>query len=181
MKIERTEIDGVLLITPAKHGDARGFFSETFRADALRAGGIDHDWVQDNHSLSGPRGVVRGLHFQRPPHAQAKLLRVVRGAVLDIAVDLRKGSSSYGRHVAVELSAENWRQIYVPAGFAHGFQTLHDQTEVHYRTSAYYAPEAEGGLLWNDPDLAIAWPIKDAILKDADRKWPAFSDFATPF
>jgi len=183
MRIEATPIQGVLVIEPRKHGDARGFFSETFRAAALREAGVDVEWVQDNHSLSAPRGVMRGLHFQRPPMAQAKLLRVVRGAILDVAVDIRRGSPTYGRHVAVELSAENWKQMYVPAGFAHGFCTLVENTEVIYKVSADYAPESEGGVIWNDPDLGIAWPVSaaEATVSARDREWPRFKDFVSPF
>jgi dTDP-4-dehydrorhamnose 3,5-epimerase len=183
MQIERTALEGVLIIRPKKHGDHRGFFSETFRHSALQAEGVVVDWAQDNHSFSAVRGVVRGLHFQRAPKAQAKLLRVTRGAVFDVAVDIRQGSPSYGRHVAVELSAENWTQIYVPAGFAHGFCTLSENTEVLYKVSSEYAPELEGGLVWNDPDLGIVWPIaaEDATLSPRDRDWPPFKDFASPF
>lgn len=183
MDIRRTQIADVLVITPKKHGDHRGFFSETFRADALRDAGVDVAWTQDNHSFSTTRGVVRGLHFQRPPMAQAKLLRVTSGAILDVAVDIRTGSPTYGRHVAVELSAENWSQLYVPVGFAHGFCTLTDETEVLYKVSAPYAPAEEGGVLWNDADLGIAWPIdgSQAVLSPRDTQWPRFKDFVTPF
>ena len=183
MQIERSAIPDVLVIRPTKHGDERGFFSETFRASALRQHGVEHDWVQDNHSFSAARGVVRGLHFQRAPKAQAKLVRVARGAVLDVALDIRNGSLSFGRHVAVELSADNWAQLYVPAGFAHGFCTLTENTEVLYKVSAEYAPELEGGVLWNDPDLGIAWPIgpEAATLSPRDREWARFKDFVSPF
>lgn len=183
MQIERAAIPDVLIIRPKKHGDHRGFFSETFRTSALREAGVDLDWVQDNHSFSAARGVVRGLHFQRHPKAQAKLLRVIRGAVFDVAVDIRRGSPTYGRHVAVELSAENWTQIYVPVGFAHGFCTLTENAEVLYKVSAEYGPAEEGGVLWNDPDLGIAWPIaaEEATLSPRDRDWPRFKDFESPF
>lgn len=183
MQIERAAIPDVLIIRPKKHGDHRGFFSETFRASALREAGVDLDWVQDNHSFSAARGVVRGLHFQRHPKAQAKLLRVIRGAVFDVAVDIRRGSPTYGRHVAVELSAENWTQIYVPVGFAHGFCTLTENAEVLYKVSAEYGPAEEGGVLWSDPDLGIAWPIaaEEATLSPRDRDWPRFKDFESPF
>ncbi|MGZ5965961.1 MAG: dTDP-4-dehydrorhamnose 3,5-epimerase, partial [Caulobacteraceae bacterium] len=139
----------VLLITPKKFGDERGFFSETYRKEALAAHGFDREFVQDNHSMSAKRGVLRGLHFQRPPHMQDKLLRVTRGAVYDVAVDIRIGSPTWGQWVGVELSADNWRQILVPAGFAHGFVTLTPDCEVLYKVTADYAPSSEGGLAWN--------------------------------
>jgi len=183
MQIEQTAIADVLVIKPKKHGDHRGFFSETFKQAALAEAGVALDWVQDNHSFSAPRGVVRGLHFQGAPHAQAKLLRVTRGAILDVAVDIRKASPSYGRHVAVELSADNWSQLYVPAGFAHGFCTLTENTEVLYKVSAIWSPSDEGGLLWNDADIAIDWPVKaeEATLSARDLEWPRFKDFVSPF
>lgn len=183
MQIERAAIADVLIIRPKKHGDHRGFFSETFRASALQEAGVDLDWVQDNHSYSQARGVVRALHFQRPPMAQAKLLRVIRGAILDVVVDIRKASPTFGRHVAVELSAENWAQIYAPIGFAHGFCTLSEDTEVLYKVSAPYAPAEEGGVLWNDPDLGIDWPISpdEATLSARDREWPRLKDLVSPF
>ncbi len=183
MEIERAPIDDVLIIRPKKNGDHRGFLSETFKASALKEAGVDLDWIQDNHSFSATRGVVRGLHFQRAPKAQAKLLRVVRGAILDVAVDIRKASLSYGQHVAVELSAENWTQLYVPVGFAHGFCTLTENAEVLYKVSAEYGPSEEGGVLWNDPDLGIDWPIKaeEATLSPRDRAWPKFKDLVSPF
>ena len=183
MQIERTAIDGPLIVRPRKHGDHRGFFSETFRASALKEAGVDVDWVQDNHSFSTARGVVRGLHFQRAPKAQAKLLRVVRGAILDVAVDIRKGSPTYGKHVAAELSAENWAQLYVPVGFAHGFCTLTENAEVLYKVSVEYGPAEEGGVLWSDPDLGIDWPIhaEQATLSPRDREWPLFKQLVSPF
>lgn len=183
MRFAPTAIADVLIVQPNKHGDHRGFFSETFKQAAFAEAGITHDWVQDNHSFSAARGVVRGLHFQRPPLAQAKLLRVTRGAILDVAVDIRTASPSYGRHVAVELSADNWAQLYVPIGFAHGFCTLSDNTEVLYKVSAVYGPAEEGGLLWDDPDLGIAWPVgsEAAVLNQRDRDWPRLKDFASPF
>lgn len=183
MEITPTAIPDVLIVKPKKHGDHRGFFSETFKNATLREHGVNVDWVQDNHSFSAARGVVRGLHFQRAPKAQAKLLRVTRGAILDVAVDVRKASPTYGQHVAVELSADNWTQLYVPAGFAHGFCTLTENTEVLYKVSADYGPAEEGGLLWNDPDLGIAWPIpaEEATLSARDLEWPRFKDFVSPF
>jgi dTDP-4-dehydrorhamnose 3,5-epimerase len=183
MDVLPTAIDGVLLLRPKKFGDERGFFSETFRRDILHAQGVADDWVQDNHSHSAAKGVVRGLHFQAPPAAQAKLVRVVRGAIFDVAVDIREGSPTWGRHVGVELSAANWLQLYVPTGFAHGFCTLQADTEVLYKVSAPYRPELEGGLLWCDPALQINWPIapEDARLNDRDRAWPALSALRSPF
>jgi dTDP-4-dehydrorhamnose 3,5-epimerase len=183
MRVERTSIEGVLIVRPQKIGDHRGFFSETFKASALAPYGVAHDWPQDNHSFSAQRGVVRGLHFQCPPAAQAKLLRVIRGAIFDVALDLRKASPTYGRHTAIELSADNWAQLYVPAGFAHGFCTLTEDTELLYKVSAQYAPAEEGGVLWRDPALAISWPVSNeaAILSARDRDWPLLKDFVSPF
>ncbi len=181
MRIERTAIDGVLILHPQKYGDARGFVSETFKASSLHDAGMTHDWVQENHSYSAQAGTVRGLHFQAPPAAQAKLVRVVRGAILDVAVDLRRASPSYGKHVDIELSAENFTQLYVPPGFAHGFCTLTDDAEVLYKLSAEYAPAHEGGVLWNDPALGIAWPDLAPITSPRDGQWPAFRDFVSPF
>lgn len=176
-------IPDVLLIAPRRFGDARGFFMETYSAPTLASAGFRQPFVQDNHSMSAARGTVRGLHFQAPPHAQAKLLRVVRGAILDVAVDIRRGSPTYGRHVAVELSADNARQLLVPEGFAHGFQTLTEDAEVLYKVTALYAPAAEGGLLWSDPALGIDWPIPtaQAVVNARDAAWPALADFETPF
>lgn len=183
MKIELTSIRGVLIIEPSRLADHRGFFSETFRADILAEAGVNETWLQDNHAYSRPRGVLRGLHFQRPPVSQAKILRVTRGAILDVAVDIRRGSDTYGRHVAVELSADNWRQIYIPDGFAHGYLTLTEDVEVLYKVTAPYTPHAEGGLRYNDPALGIDWGLADAqlTLSDRDRKWPDFGAFESPF
>lgn len=183
MDVEPLAIPDVKLVRPKRHGDARGFFSETYRADRFEAACLPTDWAQDNHSFSQSRGVVRGLHFQAPPHGQAKLVRVIRGAIFDVAVDIRLGSSSYGRWVGAELSAENWTQIYVPEGFAHGFCTLVEDTEVLYKVSGLYAPDSEGGLRWDDPALGIDWPIRpdEATVSPRDASWPAFPAFATPF
>ena len=166
-----------------KYGDHRGFFSEVYNKRALAEAGIDIEFVQDNHSLSAEKGTVRGLHFQTPPFAQDKLVRVVRGAVFDVAVDLRRESPTYGRHVSMVLSAETWNQILVPIGFAHGFMTLEPDTEVVYKVSGYYAPDHDKGLLWNDPALGIAWPIPEAraILSDKDRRQPRLAELVTPF
>lgn len=181
MQIERTALDGVLLLHPKKHGDARGFVSETFKISALRDAGIADEWVQDNHSFSAQAGTIRGLHFQAPPMAQAKLVRVLRGAILDVALDIRRTSPTYGQHIAVELSAENFAQLYIPAGFAHGFCTLTDDTEILYKVSAEYAPAQEGGVLWNDPDLAIAWPVREAVTSPRDAQWPRLKELISPF
>jgi dTDP-4-dehydrorhamnose 3,5-epimerase len=175
-------IPDVLLIAPRRFGDERGWFMETFHRDRLAVAGFDRSFVQDNHSMSAARGTVRGLHFQAPPHAQDKLVRVTRGAVLDVVVDIRRGSPTYGRHVAAELSAENGFQLLAPAGFAHGFQTLTDHTEVQYKVTGYYEPAAEGGLLWNDPALGIAWPIPQAAtVNGRDAAWPTLAELKTPF
>jgi dTDP-4-dehydrorhamnose 3,5-epimerase len=181
MDIQPTSLPGVLLIRPKKHGDHRGFFSEVFRNDLLKKYGVDRDWMQDNHSFSTSIGVVRGLHFQAPPFAQAKIVRALRGAILDVAVDIRRGSPTYGQHVAVEISAENWTQILVPEGFAHGFCTLTADTEIAYKVNAPYDAASEGGLLWND--AGISWPVNadKAVLSDRDWKWPGLRDLVSPF
>ena len=171
---ERLGIPGPLLVSARRFGDDRGFFLETYSARDFAALGIAEAFVQDNHSLSAHPGTVRGLHFQVPPRAQAKLVRVLRGAILDVAVDLRRSSPDFGRHVAVELSARDARQIYVPAGFAHGFCTLEPDTEVAYKVSDVYAPECDRAVAWDDPDLALPWPFgaADAVLSDRDRRAP---------
>ncbi len=183
MEVVPTEIPDVKVITPRKYGDHRGFFSETYNRRALAEAGIDLEFVQDNHSLSVERGVVRGLHFQLPPFAQDKLVRVVRGAVLDVAVDIRRRSPTFGRHVSVVLSAEAWNQLLVPVGFAHGFCTLEPNTEVIYKVSNYYSPLHDRGLLWNDPELNIQWPVREdrAVLSDKDTKLPRFSEIRDLF
>lgn len=183
LTVERTALEGVMILTPKRFGDARGFFSEVFNRRRYAEAGIAADFIQDNHSLSGPVGTVRGLHFQRPPFAQAKLLRVLRGAILDVVVDLRRASPTYGRHVAVELSAAAWNQFYVPAGFAHGFCTLEPDTEVFYKVDAYYSAEHDGGIRWNDPALGINWPVTAAaaVLSDKDAKLPLLQDIGDIF
>ncbi len=177
------EISGLLLVEPKKFGDHRGFFSETYNRLRLAEAGFDLEFVQDNQSLSAETGVVRGLHFQSPPHAQDKLVRVTRGAILDVAVDLRRGSPTFGDHVAVELSEANWRQLLVPKGFAHGFATLAPATEVIYKVTDYYAPDHDHGILWNDPDLGIDWPVaaEAARLSDKDRLQPRLAEIESPF
>lgn len=171
MRIEPLSISDVLLIEPERHRDERGFFSETYNKRALAELGIALGFVQDNHSFSVRKGTVRGLHFQSRPLAQAKLVRVVRGAIFDVAVDIRTGSPTYGRHVHTTLSADNWHQVYVPIGFAHGFCTLVPDTEVIYKVDSYYSRDHDRGLLWCDPALAIDWPVAEAnaVVSDKDR------------
>ena len=183
MRAVALDIPEVLLLTPTKHGDRRGFFSEAYNRKTFAAAGVDVDFVQDNHSFSADRGTVRGLHFQTPPHAQDKLVRVVRGTVFDVAVDLRRGSPTYGKHVTAEVSAAAWNQLFVPAGFAHGLMTLEDNTEILYKVSRHYAPHHEGGVLWNDPAFGIKWPIPaaQAILSEKDLRLPTLATLDTPF
>jgi dTDP-4-dehydrorhamnose 3,5-epimerase len=173
----------VLVITPPIFRDERGFFSETFNARALADVGIVATFVQDNQSLSVQPGVIRGLHFQVPPRAQDKLVRVVKGAILDVVVDIRVGSPTYGRHASVELSAANWQQLWVSKGFAHGFCTLEPNTEVIYKVTDYYAPECDRGLAWDDPVLAIRWgvPPAEAVLSAKDRTHPRLADLPPSF
>jgi dTDP-4-dehydrorhamnose 3,5-epimerase len=165
-------------IVPARHRDVRGFFSEVWREDAMRDAGLDIRFVQENHALSQAMGTIRGLHFQIGEAVQTKLVRCPRGSILDVAVDIRRGSPTFGRHTAVVLSAENWKQLYVPAGFAHGYCTLEPETEVLYKVTAYYDPPSERGLAWDDPDLGIAWPIgiEQAVLAAKDRTYPRLAD-----
>ena len=174
MEIEALAIADVKVLTPRRFADARGFFSETFNEGAWRDLGFEARFVQDNHAYSADKGVVRGLHFQLPPAAQGKLVRVPRGAILDVAVDIRRSSPTFGKHVSAVISAENWKQIWVPPGFAHGYVTLEPHTEVIYKVTAPYAPALDRGVLWNDPALAIDWGVPDgeAILSDKDRKQP---------
>jgi dTDP-4-dehydrorhamnose 3,5-epimerase len=183
MQVISTAITEVKEIRPVRHRDPRGFFSEIFREDVLRAHGIDVAFVQENHSLSVERGVVRGLHFQAPPAGQAKLVRVGAGSILDVAVDIRRGSPNYGRHVAVVLSAAEGNQLFVPEGFAHGFCILEPNTEVVYKVNRYYSAENDRGLAWNDPELGIAWPIGDdeALLSDKDRRQPILAELPPYF
>jgi dTDP-4-dehydrorhamnose 3,5-epimerase len=166
------------LITPKKFSDDRGFFSEVHNRRALAQAGIELDFVQDNHLLSTDRGTVRGLHFQSPPHEGAKLVRVLRGAIIDVAVDLRHGSPTFGKHVSVALNDEDWTQLLIPAGFAHGLCTTEPNTEVFYKTTSYYAPEHDFGVRWNDPTLAIAWPVseQDVMLSAKDTRQPLLAD-----
>jgi len=174
MQVIPTAIAEIKEIRPVRHADPRGFFAEIFRETVLRQHGIDASFVQENHSLSVDRGVVRGLHFQTPPESQAKLVRVGAGSILDVAVDIRLGSPSYRRHVAIVLSAAEGNQLFVPEGFAHGFCTLEPNTEVVYKVNRYYSAEHDRGLLWDDPALAIDWPVSSAaaLLSDKDRRQP---------
>lgn len=183
LKVEPTALPDVRIVSPQRIGDQRGFFSETYHRQRFIDAGIDVEFVQDNHSLSAVTGTVRGLHFQGEPFAQAKLIRVVRGRILDVVVDIRRSSSTFGKHVAVELSAENGRQLFVPVGFAHGFCTLESDTEIQYKVSAYYSADHDHGLFWNDPALGIVWPVDPAkaILSDKDRSQPVLADLPTYF
>src|SRR4051812_7478734 len=178
MQILRLGIDGPLIVVPNKVTDSRGFFAETFRADVLAKHGVEAAFVQDNQIRSAKKGVIRGLHYQTPPRAQGKLIRCTRGAIFDVAVDIRVGSRSYGRHVALELSAANWHQLWIPTGFAHGYMTLENDCEVIYKVTDYYAPDCERGIAWNDPVLAIDWPLEstELVLSDKDRRQPRLAE-----
>ena len=181
--IKATHLRDILIITPLRFGDNRGFFCETWNAGALAEHGISIDFVQDNQSRSSTVGTVRGLHFQSPPHAQDKLVRCGRGRLLDVAVDIRKGSPTYGEWVAVELSAENGKQLLIPKGFLHGFVTLEPDTEILYKCSDYYAPECDGAIRFDDPDIGVDWGISpdQAVLSEKDAAAPLLKDFASPF
>lgn len=177
MNVIKTDIDGLVIIEPRVFGDSRGYFFESFSERDFKREVADVDFVQDNESKSS-YGVVRGLHFQRHPYAQAKLVRVVKGKVLDVAVDLRKGSPTFGHHVAVELSEDNHRQMFIPRGFAHGFSVLSEEVIFQYKCDNFYAPQSEGAVAWDDPDLGIDWgiPADKALLSDKDRKHPRLKD-----
>jgi len=174
MEVRSTQIPDVKLLVLQKHGDSRGFFSETYNRRDFAALGIGLEFVQDNQALSAPAGTVRGLHYQLAPAAQAKLVRVTRGRIFDVAVDIRRGSPSFGKFASSELSAEEWNQLYVPAGFAHGYCTLTADTEVIYKVSDYYNPVHERAIRWNDPAIGIPWPVGEAaaIISDRDRHSP---------
>ena len=183
INVVETAIPGVLIIEPKAFGDARGYFMESFNArEFAQKTGLEVSFVQDNLSRSR-RGVLRGLHFQRPPYAQSKLVGVVKGCVLDVAVDIRKGSATYGQHVAVELTEENHKQMFIPRGFAHGFAVLSEEAIFQYKCDAFYAPEAEGGISILDASLGIDWglPMTEAILSEKDTQHPLFKDFESPF
>lgn len=183
LRIEPTELSGVVVLEPRRFGDSRGFFSETWSRRALKEAGIEIDFVQDNQSLSREVGTVRGLHYQTPPHAQAKLVRCGRGRLLDVAVDARISSPTYGRWLGVELSAENGRQLLIPEGFLHGFVTLEPDSEILYKCSDYYAPECDGAVRWDDPDLGIDWGVSStaAVLSEKDAGAPFWREFNSPF
>lgn len=182
MKVETTALDGVLILTPQRFGDDRGWFTETYNASKMVKAGISTVFVQDNHSMSGAVGTLRGLHYQRPPHAQDKLVRCSRGAIFDVAVDFRRGSASFGKWVGVELSAQNGRQLLVPKGFLHGFVTRVPDTEVQYKCSDIYAPDCDGAVRWDDPDIGIDWGLTgDPVLSAKDQVAPLLRDVETPF
>lgn len=182
MQIQETALPGVLILTPQRFGDHRGFFSESWNRQRMADHGLEIDFVQDNHSLSSAVGTLRGLHFQTPPHAQVKLVRCGRGALFDVAVDIRRGSPTYGHYVGVDLSAENGRQLLIPAGFAHGFVTRQPDTEIIYKCSDYYAPECDRALRYDDPQVGIDWGLTGTpILSDKDAAAPLLADLDSPF
>jgi dTDP-4-dehydrorhamnose 3,5-epimerase len=183
MLIETAPLPGVTILTPRRFGDARGFFSESWNARVMAEHGLQYDFVQDNHSLSAQVGTVRGLHFQAPPHAQDKLVRCGRGCLFDVAVDIRKGSLTYGQWFGIELSFENGKQFLVPAGFLHGFVTREPDTEIIYKCTDFYAPDCDGAVRFDDPDIGIDWDMGDVIpvLSDKDAAAPFFRDFDSPF
>ncbi|KUF10270.1 dTDP-4-dehydrorhamnose 3,5-epimerase [Pseudoponticoccus marisrubri] len=182
MQIVQTDLPGVLILTPRRFGDARGFFSESWNKARMAEHGLHYDFVQDNHSLSETENTVRGLHFQSPPHAQAKLVRCGRGRLFDVAVDIRTGSPTYGRWVGVELSFENGRQLLIPEGFLHGFATREPMTEILYKCTDTYAPECDGAVRFDDPDIGIDWGLTGPpVLSDKDAAAPALAAFDSPF
>jgi dTDP-4-dehydrorhamnose 3,5-epimerase len=182
MEVIKTDIEGVVIIEPRIFKDARGYFFESFSAKEFQEKVCQTTFVQDNESFSS-YGVVRGLHFQKPPYTQSKLVRVIKGAVLDVAVDLRKGSPTYGKHVAVELTGENHRQLFIPKGFAHGFSVLSDEVLFQYKCDNFYAPQSEGGIAWDDPALQIDWriPADKILLSEKDTKHPLLEDYNSDF
>ena len=183
LELVETAIADVKILKLRRFDDARGYFAETYNKEALAELGIDFEAIQDNESLSVAPGTIRGLHFQKPDAAQSKLVRVLSGSIFDVAVDLRRGSPNYGRHVGVTLTAEEGRQMLIPKGFAHGFCTLAPNTRVFYKVDAHYSQTLDAGLIWNDPDLAISWPVprNGAILSDKDGRLPRFAEFDSPF
>lgn len=181
MEIMATEIPDLIAIKLNSHKDERGFFVETWREEWAKKLKLERPFIQDNHAMSAEKGVLRGLHFQAPPAAQSKLVWVTRGAVFDVAVDIRKGSPTYGQWHGLVLSEENMLRFFIPAGFAHGYMVLEPGTEFHYKVDAYYAPQSEGGLLWNDPTLGIAWPALTPALSAKDKILPLIASFESPF
>ncbi len=180
MRLIETDIPDLVILEPKVFQDERGFFMESYNSEALASYGLEYNFIQDNHAKSG-QGVLRGLHFQKPPMDQTKLVRVTQGSVYDVAVDLRKGSPTYGKWVGVTLSASNFLQFLVPRGFAHGYVTLEPDTEFQYKVDNYYAPKLDGGIIWNDPDLAIDWPVESPVLSAKDRELPTLKEFDSPF
>lgn len=183
LDVKKTEIDGVLLITPKRFKDERGFFVESYNSERFRKAGVSDIFVQDNHSMSIAAATVRGLHYQAPPRAQAKLVRVIKGAVIDVAVDARKGSPTYGKHVRAHLSADNGAELLIPVGFLHGFATLEPMTEIAYKVSDFYSADHDGAVFWNDQELGIDWGIdpSKAVVSEKDAKAVSFSLFKSPF
>lgn len=183
MQIEQTALPGVVVISPRRFGDARGWFSETWNAARMAEAGLDMGFVQDNHSFSATPGTLRGLHYQRPPHAQDKLVRCTRGVIFDVAVDIRKGSPTYGKWVGEELSAENGRQLLIPKGFLHGFVTRTPDCEVQYKCTDLYAPDCDSGIRWDDPSIGIDWGLGSTqpVLSDKDVVAPLLAGFDSPF
>jgi len=183
LEVQALSLPDVKLIVPKRHGDSRGYFVETWNRKIFRDAGIEADFCQDNLAHSSQKNIVRGLHFQTPPHAQAKLVSVLEGRIFDVVIDIRKSSPTFGRHLHVELSAEGGEMLLVPKGFAHGYATLTADTTVFYKVDAHYAPANDAGILWSDPVLSIAWPVKaqDAILSAKDTKLPALSAVTSPF
>lgn len=180
MEIIKTDLEGLVVIQARVFEDERGFFFESYNKKVLAEQGFEETFVQDNLSKS-QKGVLRGLHFQKPPHAQGKLIQVIKGAVIDVAVDIRKDSPSYGKHFSIELNEQNKTQLFVPAGFAHGFLTLKDETIFSYKCTDFYHPESEAALKWNDPDLNIDWSVSDPIISEKDKKAQSFGNFYSPF
>jgi dTDP-4-dehydrorhamnose 3,5-epimerase len=180
MIIEKTFIEGLLVLKPKVFEDSRGYFFESFNQKLIEDVGIEENFVQDNQSLS-QKGVLRGMHFQKEPHAQGKLVRVIKGAVLDVVVDIRKNSSTYGKYFSVELTEQNKIMFWIPIGFAHGFLTLQDDTIFYYKCSNYYNKESEGSIVWNDKDININWNIENPILSEKDKVGVALKDFISPF
>lgn len=180
-KFEPLKLPGAFLITLEPVGDNRGYFVETYRQDLFAEHGLATNWVQENQSLSSQKDTVRGLHFQRPPHTEAKLVRVLQGIALDVIVDLRVDSPTYGQYEAIELSESNHRLLYIPKGFGHGFCTLSENMVISYKVDAYYAPGAASGILWNDPDIAIDWPVTQPIMSERDKELGTLAEFESPF